>query len=780
MPGPGFTQTFGGNLLYPSQTNLLSLNPLTASVVLQWPIEQSSGNAPIVADIIEVVAATGGLTLAFSDARQVTTGYTALFNNIGANSFTVLNNLGGAVASIASGQAWLLYLADNSTQAGTWRIFQMGAGTSSANAAALAGAGLKAITTTLNENILISAHSADYASVDGDRATVVEWTGGTGAITLPNPGGNVTAGWFEMIRNSGTGNVTVSPVSGTIDGATDLVFGPDTSAFVVFDGTNWVTIGFGQQVNSVFDFVQINLTGDAGDVVLAGAQLNRVSYRFIGALTGNVNIIVPNTIQQYWVDNETSGAFSLTVKTTAGTGIAVGEGSRNILYCDGTNVLVAVTFGSTGFSNGSAAAPTIFFTSDPGTGFFLASMGNIGLSTEGVQRLNVDSTGHFVLEGPPASTAPTLTVNSGLAGPTTTMVVASPFTSVAASPLLELRSTAVNGFAELSLNGGGTAGTNDFSIFQNGGNQSGNLIVRTGAPLNFGTNGAIDMTLAAGGGLTLDTPTVAGTSLFVNPGNAASTAVFQAGSANFAALLQGTGGFPALLGLQDGGTGTKTWRLRAGGVAAGTFDIFNQSTAVSALQFDSVTSNAIFAAQVNSPQYLQSAALTNPTIGAVFVQSNALDGLLRAMSLANFESQLGLTGLAPLASPAFTGTPTSTTPPVGNSSTRIATTAFANPAQSQTTNGYVELPGGIIFQWGQATAASGTSPVDIPITFPMTFPSACFGVWPVGHRSVAAAGQANLSSNYSTSITTTGATITIDNSTGNPSTYSGSWFAIGF
>jgi hypothetical protein len=778
MPGPGFTQTFGGNLLYPSQTNLLSLDPLTASVVLQWPIEQSSGGAPIVADIVEVVASTGGLTLSFSDARQATTGYTALFNNIGANTFTVLDNLGDTLASIASGQAWLIYLADNSTQAGVWRIFQMGAGTSSAKAAALAGAGLIAITTTLNENMVVNDQSADYTSVIGDRATIIDWTGGTGTIELASA---VPAGWFVMVKNSGTGNVTVTPPTGTIDGGSDLIFGPDTSAFIVFDGTNWITIGFGQQLNSIFDFIQINLTGDSGNFVLTGAQLNRIAYRFIGALAGNINIIVPNTIQEYWIDNETTGAFTLTVKTAAGSGIAVAQGTRNILYSDGANVFNAVSFGSTGFTNGTAASPSIFFQSDPGTGLFLASAGNIGLSTEGVQRLNIDATGHWIVEAPSTAASPTLTINGNSAGSETTVLITTPFTGLSTSPQLALQSTASNGFAELSIAGNGVApGTTDLSIFQNGTNATGNILNRASASLNFGTNGVIDMTLQAGGGLFIDTPTVSGATLQLQPGNTQTTLFVAAATGELAAVFTGVGAnTPGLVAIQDGQAGVRVWQLRAGAAGVGEFDIFDQTAGLSRMVIDTAGDVTFPNGTTKSGQFNQTGT-SNPTIGAVWVEDAALDGNFQAITLANFVTQLAF---APLASPHFTGTPTAPTPAVGNSSTDIATTAFANPASSATANGFVEFPSGIILQWGSVLYSNTTSaPEDGTVTFPIVFPNAIFAAVVNTERSLAGAGgsQAANGSNFVANLTTSGMTVTLDTSPNAGSNVSaGWWFAVG-
>jgi hypothetical protein len=92
------------------------------------------------------------------------------------------------------------------------------------------------------------------------------------------------------------------------------------------------------------------------------------------------------------------------------------------------------------------------------------------------------------------------------------------------------------------------------------------------------------------------------------------------------------------------------------------------------------------------------------------------------------------------------------------------------------TPGYTILPGGAIFQWGGATTPTGSIPVDQNITFPLVFPTACFGVFVCTNRSVNVNGQATNGSNFASNITTTGATITIDAS---PNATVSSWFAIG-
>jgi hypothetical protein len=59
-----------------------------------------------------------------------------------------------------------------------------------------------------------------------------------------------------------------------------------------------------------------------------------------GTLTGNCNIIVPALSHEYLVQNLTvQGAFTITIKTAAGTGVLATPSVTSIVYCDGTNVV---------------------------------------------------------------------------------------------------------------------------------------------------------------------------------------------------------------------------------------------------------------------------------------------------------------------------------------------------------------------------------------------------------------------------------------------------------
>ena len=60
-------------------------------------------------------------------------------------------------------------------------------------------------------------------------------------------------------------------------------------------------------------------------------------------LTATREMVVPTIEKQYLVQNNTSGSQSITVKTAAGTGITVPNGTKMHLYVDGVNVVDAVT-----------------------------------------------------------------------------------------------------------------------------------------------------------------------------------------------------------------------------------------------------------------------------------------------------------------------------------------------------------------------------------------------------------------------------------------------------
>lgn len=359
---PSYTDVFGGANIYPSEISYSSVT-LSADITLSWP-EETSTNVNLATRIMDVTPSGTGFSIILPDAKKSGTGNTILFNNKGSQTFTVKNAGGVQVGTIAAGQIWQVYLTNNTTVNGTWQILQYGATTSSANASALAGTGIVAVGTVLSQSVPITAFNSNYTAGATDRARMYNWTGAGGVLTLPDPT-IVGDNWFIYLRNSGSGQVAVTPTGSVqIDGTAPLPFQPGESAIIASDGTNFYTIGFGQASTFAFDYTVIDVPG-SGDFTLSGAQLNRVAYRFTGALTGARNIIIPATVQQYWIDNRTTGSYTFTVKVSGTTGVILSTNERGIFYCDGNEILdadtatigvpISIANGGTGATSAGAA-----------------------------------------------------------------------------------------------------------------------------------------------------------------------------------------------------------------------------------------------------------------------------------------------------------------------------------------------------------------------------------------------------------------------------------------
>lgn len=353
-----YTDVFGGANIYPSEISYSSLT-MTADVVLSWP-EETSTNDNLATRIIDI-SASAGLSIYLPDASKSGTGNTILFNNLGVNTVTVRNSTGTQVVTVGSGELWQVYLTNNTTVAGTWQSLQYGAAVSQANASSLAGTGIIAVGTLLSQSVPITSFNTNYTTGANDRARMLNWTGAGGTLTLPDAT-TIGNNWFVYLRNSGSGAISADPPGLiTINGALSLSFQPGDSAIIASDGANFYTIGFGRSAVFAFDYTVINVPG-TGTYTLTGSELNRVAYRFTGALTGNRTVVVPATVQQYWVDNQTTGAYTLTIEPSGGgTGFVVAQGARAILYCDGTDVLNATTAGVAtpiSIANGGTGATT--------------------------------------------------------------------------------------------------------------------------------------------------------------------------------------------------------------------------------------------------------------------------------------------------------------------------------------------------------------------------------------------------------------------------------------
>jgi hypothetical protein len=94
------------------------------------------------------------------------------------------------------------------------------------------------------------------------------------------------------------------------------------------------------------------------------------------SLTGTRELVVPTIQKQYIVQNNTTGSQSITVKTSAGTGITIPNGRKAHLYVDGTNVIYMDDYVDI---NGGAIDGTPVGANSASTGAFstLSATGNV-------------------------------------------------------------------------------------------------------------------------------------------------------------------------------------------------------------------------------------------------------------------------------------------------------------------------------------------------------------------------------------------------------------------
>ncbi len=399
-----YVNPFTGQTIQPSQVGYEQLI-ISTNTILQWPVNGNTSN--VVANIIEITATTSSLNLFMPAATQVSTGQSVLIRNIGANSFTVVKSDGSTIVSISSGVAEYIYVTDNTTIPGTWATVTFGAGTSSANAGALAGFGLKAISTTLNQAYPLSTYSSTATLTSAERASFAVYTGGVGSFTLPSSS-TVGNDWFINIRNNGTGILTITPAGAdTIDGNASQQLQIGESFVVVSNGTNgFNSFGYGQSASFFYTILSKVVTGLGPSITLSSSEASNVIQEYSGTLAANTQIIFPSTVQLYVVTNLTSGAYTLTFRTAAvgGATVIIPQAQSLVLVCDGTNVYNAnsatiSTLPSLTLNSGTAAAPSLNYTGDTTTGYYRPASGQLGFSLTGVSKMTLEADGLHVVNG---------------------------------------------------------------------------------------------------------------------------------------------------------------------------------------------------------------------------------------------------------------------------------------------------------------------------------------------------------------------------------------------
>jgi hypothetical protein len=389
-----YISPFTGNVVQPTDVSYRAIT-LTATTQLSWPINGNATN-DYAARIMEVTSSSSAYYLLMPPADQASVGQDALIRNVGAVSITVKSyGSAGTIITIPAGSSYYIYITTNATSAGVWGIIAYGIGSSGADAATLAGYGMLAIGQTLNQSQPVTTFSSNYTAIDTDRSNTYVWTGGAGTLTL-SLASALGNNWFMFLRNSGSGALTISCNSGnTINGSASIALQPSDSAIIVCSGTTFYTVGLGKSMQ--FAFTQLSKAVTTGSYTLTNAEASNVIQKYTGALTGNVTIIIPQTVQVYYIVNSTTGAYTLTISTGVGTTAVLTTGTQATLVCDSVNLYNANTIlaGSTNISlnDGAVTAPALNFSSETTTGIYRGASGEFDISILGVKLFGLTATG---------------------------------------------------------------------------------------------------------------------------------------------------------------------------------------------------------------------------------------------------------------------------------------------------------------------------------------------------------------------------------------------------
>ena len=396
-----YNSPFTGNVIQPTDVSYRAVT-LSANTQLQWPI---NGNATddYAARIMEVTASSAGLSLYMPPANQASVGQDAMIRNVGVNAFTVKDYAGAnTIITIPAGEARYIYITDNPDEEGTWGIIAFGIGSSGADAATLAGYGLLAIGQTLNQSQPVTTFSSNYTAVATDRSNTYVWTGGAGTLTLS--GATVLQdNWFMFLRNGGTGALSVACSGGdVINGSASIILQPSDSCIIVCSGAAFYTVGLGKSTQ--FAFTQLTKAVTGGTVTLTAAEAANVILKFTGTLSSNATIIVPQTVQVYYVQNATIGGPSnYTIKLTTNSGgseAIIASNQQATLICDSVNLVNANTVlagaSSIGLIDGTVGSPALYFGNEASTGVYRASSGQFNIAILGVQLFTLSATGLLI------------------------------------------------------------------------------------------------------------------------------------------------------------------------------------------------------------------------------------------------------------------------------------------------------------------------------------------------------------------------------------------------
>ena len=116
---------------------------------------------------------------------------------------------------------------------------------------------------------------------------------------------------------------------------------------------------------AIVGYGTVNFTSDANlTITLADDNTSQTARNFALNVTSSVSLtatrelIVPTIQKPYLIFNNTSGSQSITVKTSAGTGVTIANGTYILVYVNGTDVVQQAGSNGYGTRTVSTSAPS--------------------------------------------------------------------------------------------------------------------------------------------------------------------------------------------------------------------------------------------------------------------------------------------------------------------------------------------------------------------------------------------------------------------------------------
>ena len=156
------------------------------------------------------------------------------------------------------------------------------------------------------------------------------------------------------------------------------------------------TATWGTKANNVFEKVEDAICGYVS-IALADANYSLTAVNgttdearmaivdFTGALTAGRTITIPSVSKVYYMRNSTTGGFSLSVKTSGGNTITIGNGNSVNFFCDGTNCVKAFEIDLNEVTSGTLAIAS------GGTGAITAAAARTSLGADNASNLTTGS-----------------------------------------------------------------------------------------------------------------------------------------------------------------------------------------------------------------------------------------------------------------------------------------------------------------------------------------------------------------------------------------------------